>query len=297
MRTTAIHVVCALFIASVAQHTNAQSIQQWIGWGDAAMDKGEYYGASRFYAGALQLEPGRMLLQWKQAEACRLSHQYDRAADLYDRVYRKDMGRTYPLALRWAGEMQLCDARYAEARITWSKVLQKEKNKDSVIAQRARHALAGCALADTAMSDTLALSHLPGPVNTFDSEFGARPGPDSTLWFSSLRGELNDEQEVVDTANYRIGIYHATRNVGTWNDPVYDPIAGGQGAQQAKAKWCPLQAPATDTGIRSRPWHDGTTAMSSSSPAIEVVDPAAWTSGSPTLWATPSRTSGMPGRQ
>ena len=57
----------------------AQSVEQWIAWGDASFAKEEYYGASRFYNGALALEPGRMSLQWKQAEALRLSNQYPQA--------------------------------------------------------------------------------------------------------------------------------------------------------------------------------------------------------------------------
>ena len=85
----------------VAMNTTAQSVDQWTTWGDAAFVKGEYYGASRYYDGALAIDPGRMALQWKQAEAFRLSNQYDRAHVLYEKVYRKDQGRTYPAVLRW----------------------------------------------------------------------------------------------------------------------------------------------------------------------------------------------------
>jgi tetratricopeptide (TPR) repeat protein len=147
-----------------ALNTRAQSMEQWIAWGDAAMARGEHYGASRFYAGALEREPGRMALQWKMAEACRLSNQYDKAADLYDRVYRKDQGRTYPECLRWLGEMQLCDAQYTEAERTWRRVQQR--SKDPVLKERARNALTGIELARTPAADTLVVEHLPAPLNT-----------------------------------------------------------------------------------------------------------------------------------
>jgi hypothetical protein len=160
-----------------------------------------------------------MSLQWKQAEACRLSNQYDKAAELYQRVYAKDAGRTYPDVLRWSGEMLLCNGNYDEAEQTWTRVLQKEKDKNSVTAQRARNAIAGCAIAREAMAAprNIVVEHLPQPVNTYDSEFGARIGPDSALYFTSLRGDLNKEGEVLDTASYLARVFRTIRNNGTWN--------------------------------------------------------------------------------
>lgn len=193
-----------LIIACCPFASHAQSIDQWIKWGDAAMTRGEHYGATRFYDGGLAIDAGRLSLQWKQAEACRLSHQYERAAPLYDRVYKKDQGRTYKDALRWLGEMQMCMGEHAAATQTWRKVLQKEKDKQSLLAQRAGNALAGCGLATTLRVDSAArIEHLPQPVNTYDSEFGARIGPDSALHFASLRGKLNKQGEVEDTTAYR----------------------------------------------------------------------------------------------
>ena len=58
-----------------------------------------------------------MELQWKYAEACRLSNQYPQAAESYEKVWRKDLGRSHPEALRWLGEMQLCSgAKVTEGR-------------------------------------------------------------------------------------------------------------------------------------------------------------------------------------
>lgn len=231
----------ALLLALVALSgsVGAQSLEQWIGWGDASMTRGEYYGASRFYAGALALDGGRMSLQWKQAEALRLSNQYDKAVELYERVHRKDAGRTYPEALRWLGEMQLCDGAYDQAEVTWKRVLQKEKDKNSVTAQRARNAILGCAVAREAMAAPreMDLEHLPGPVNTYDSEFGARIGPESTLYFSSLRGELNKDGEVLDTAAYRMVLLRSVRNAATWGEPVVLPTTINDVGDNGNASW------------------------------------------------------------
>lgn len=215
------HTLLILFALVVGMdRALAQTVEQWMTWGDAAIEKKEYYGASRFYAGALALDPGRMSLQWKQAEACRLSNQYPQAIDLYEKVYRKDAGRTLPEALKWLGEMQLCDGRYTDARATWNKVLQKEKDKASVTAQRARNAIAGCDLAALQRTPEFDVAHLPGPVNTIDSEFGARTGPDSLLWFTSLRGELNEDGEVKDTSTYHVALYTSRPAPQSWNEPM-----------------------------------------------------------------------------
>lgn len=193
-----------LLLMSVAR---AQSFQQWVAWGDAAFARGEFYGATRFYDGAIAIDSGRMSLQWKQAEACRLSNQYKRAADLYARILQKDQGRTYPTCARWLAEMQLSTGAYREAEETWRRVIRKEKQERSFIALRAENALRGIAIAlDSSKATGIVLEHLPKGVNSYESDFGARRGPDSLLYFSTLRGELNDDGEVRDTAAYRIAL-------------------------------------------------------------------------------------------
>lgn len=210
-----------MLVAMYGGAAHGQSVDQWIAWGDAATARGEHYGASRFYAGALELEPGRMALQWKQAEAYRLSDQYPQAAALYERVAQKDMGRTYPTAFRWLAEMQMCQGNYSEATSSWRKVLQKEKDKQSFTAKRAENGIAGCtmALAPPKEVEFGMVEHLLQPVNTYDSEFGARIGPDSLLYFASLRGDLNKEGEVLDTASYNTGLLRAARGATAWNTP------------------------------------------------------------------------------
>lgn len=217
---------------------HAQSIEQWTAWGDRSMERGEYYGASRFYAGALNVDGGRMSLQWKMAEACRLSHQYDKAAEFYQRVYGKDQGRTHSDALRWLGEMQLCQGLYDEAETTWERVLRKERDPEGAVARRARNAIAGCAIGRVAQAATTdpQLEHPKEPLNTYDSEFGARIGPDSALYFTSLRGALNKEGEVQDTAAYRSSIYRTVRTGDGWSEPA--PLAVvSQAGQAANPTW------------------------------------------------------------
>ncbi len=197
-----------------------QSFQQWNEWGDAAMAAGDHYGASRFYAGALELEPGKMDLQWKAAEACRWSHQYDKAAALYARVVGKDHQKRYPDALFWYAEMLMCDGDHAEAERQWKKLLLRQQDDNAFQTIRARNALLGCELArQEPAPDAPVLEHLESPINTFDSEFGGRTDKEGTLFFNTLRGKVNKNEEVEDTTTYRVAIYKAQAGVEGWSAP------------------------------------------------------------------------------
>jgi hypothetical protein len=237
-RATSIRAALALLLVAVASCGMAQSATQFITWGDRAMALGEHYGASRYYGEALKVQPGILDTQWKYAEACRLSHQYGEAAYFYAKVQGKDHGRRYPEALRWLAEMQMSTAKYSDAARTWAKVKQKERNKRSAVAQRAENGIAGCDLAKKTDYDSLvALEHLPMPVNGFDSEFAGRIGPDSALYFTSLRGELGAEGEVKDTLGYKARIFRVKENNGKWPEPTALPGNVNNGRNNANSAW------------------------------------------------------------
>ncbi|MEO8066831.1 MAG: DUF1573 domain-containing protein [Flavobacteriales bacterium] len=221
---------------------SGQSAAQWIQWGDAAMARGDHYGASRFYASALETEGGKMEAQWKMAEACRLCHRYPEAEENYAKVVQKDRTRIHPGAQLHLAEMQMCNAKYKEAEESWKKVKQKEKDKKGFAFLRAEQGIAGCALA-RAMKDstsTFLVVNIGEPVNSYDSDFGARFGPDSTLWFSSLRGEINHDGEVEDTSAYHVGIYSAAKKGAAWNPPMQEQAQPDSfGTEVANLVWAP----------------------------------------------------------
>lgn len=218
--------------------SRAQSAEQFTLWGDRAMAQGDHNSASRYYSEALAVQPGIQLLQWKYAEACRQSNQYREAALYYDKVQAKDYGRRYPEALRWLAEMQMSQGHYDEAARTWAKTRQKERKKDSVVAQRAANGLEGCQLAGELVPDTtVEMEHLPMPVNSFDSEFGGRTGPDGLLYFTALRGALGPGHEVEDTTRYRARIYTTTDTTGQWAAPLVLPVNAETGRHHANSTW------------------------------------------------------------
>ena len=235
-----IRFLLALVLSASAVVSSAQSADQFITWGDRATGQGEHYGASRYYGEALKVQPGIMATQWKYAEACRLSNQYDEAATFYEQVQRKDHARKYPEALRWLAEMQMSTGKYDDAEKTWAKAKQKERKKDSFIAQRSDNGMEGCRLTKQLLADPdhlVQIEHLPMPVNSFDSEFGARTGPDSVLYFTSLRGEVNADGEVRDTTSYHARIFRTTETNGTWMEPAPLPDRVNNRRNNANSTW------------------------------------------------------------
>lgn len=231
----------ATALLAMAAHTMfAQSAEQFTAWGDKAMEIGESYGASRYYGEALGKTPGLMELQWKYAEACRLSNQYGEAAIFYDKVQKKDHAHKHPEALRWLAEMQMSTGDYDEAAKTWTKAKQRERDKKGFIGQRADNGLEGCKLAKAMTADPdrlVTIEHLPMPVNSFSSEFGGRTGPDSALYFASLRGEVNADGAVKDTAAYHARIFRSTETDGKWSGPVALPTNVNTANNNANSAW------------------------------------------------------------
>jgi len=202
----------------------AQTVQQWLRWGDAATTVGDHASASRYYEGALDAAPGRMALQWKLANAYRMNGQCKEAAALFERINAKDRGRTYPSAQQWLGEMQLCGGQLDAATDTWQRV--RSNTKDAIVKERASNALAGIALARSVATrtDSIQLRKAPPAINTVSSEFAPRIGPDGALYFTSLRGEADEEGAVRDSTRYRTRLYRSELINGQWSEAsVFGP--------------------------------------------------------------------------
>jgi len=235
-----IRLFLALLFSSASFTMRAQSAEQFSTWGDHAMALGDNYGASRYYGEALLVEPGIMETQWKYAEACRLSNQYGEAEIFFNKVEKKDRGIMHPEALRWLAEMQMAQGHYDDAETTWGKVKRKEGLKDGRLSQRANNGLEGCRMARAMLAtpnDSITVEHLPMPVNSYDSEFGARIGPDSVLYFTSLRGDVDSDDQIKDTTNYRARIFHTRDTVGGWSEPEPLEIPNAAMRNQANSAW------------------------------------------------------------
>ena len=73
-----------------------QSQKQLIKVGDQLFAEGDYYGASKWYSDALEMDVVFLDLKYKYAESLRLYNDYAKAEKEYYYIYKKDNGRTLP---------------------------------------------------------------------------------------------------------------------------------------------------------------------------------------------------------
>lgn len=219
----------------VALGANAQSLKQWTKFGDAAADKGDHYGAALYYRQALDMEPGKLQLQWKYAEALRGYNHYEVAEEYYGKVYKKDRGKIYPEGLFWLATMQKCNGHLEESIDSWKRLQQKHKqDKASYTYRKATQEMAACAFALGLKEDSLELEveNLGPDINTTESEFSAfLPfDNDSSLYFSTLRGNVNEAFEV--SGEYVVRIHSGTLGRSADHGPL-DSLINASGTHNA----------------------------------------------------------------
>lgn len=215
----------ALFICSGFGYS--QKLKDYLKYGDESFTDGDYYGASLFFAKAMELDSNDFEVVWRYAESLRMYNEYEKAAYYYEKIYKKDKGKYYIDAVFWLGVMQKNNGDYREAVKTFKWAEKRYKDKTSYHHNKCKHEKESCTWAIGHVGDTLPITvtNLGMGVNTTDSEFGAILH-DNTLFFTSLRAESIDDNKVVHDEDYAIRIYSASGDGETWNNttPLPAPI-------------------------------------------------------------------------
>lgn len=206
---------------------HAQKLNDYLKYGDESFDEGDYYGASLYYAKAMEIDSSDFEIVWRYAESLRMYNEYEKAEYYYDKIYSKDKGRDYLDAGFWLATMQKFNGNYKEAVKTFKYIEKRYKDKTSYHYQKCDHEQESCSWAIGQEGDTLpvAVNNIGLGVNTTDSEFGAVLY-NNTLYFTSLRAENMDENKVVTDENYAIRIYSAEKTEDSWGntEPLDEPI-------------------------------------------------------------------------
>jgi tetratricopeptide (TPR) repeat protein len=179
----------------------AQRYQDYLALGDMAIEANDPYGALRYYREAMNMDSSRTSLHYKLANAYRLNENYPQAAYYYYQVYRKERGRVYEDSGLRLAEMQMQAGDYESAKDNWRRVRdQFSENKDSYEYQKALQAMRSCDLAKSWLEkeENMELIRLPEPVNTGQSEFNGQFNDEGTLFFTSLRAEVDSEGRLLD---------------------------------------------------------------------------------------------------
>ena len=208
-----------LFILS-SSFIRAQTPTELIKIGDICIEKKDNYGALLYYKQAFEADSGAAEYSYKYAEALRLTNNYNKSCYYYQKTYKKDKGKFFPLGIYYIALMQKYGGDYEESKKNWKKVKnQFVGNKTSYYYLKAIKEIEACETAKRVIADTLAvqITNIGAPVNSMESEFGGFEVNDTTLYFNSLKDESSSSNNVTN-GTYKIKIYDAKKIADKWSD-------------------------------------------------------------------------------
>lgn len=220
---------------------NAQNQKQLVKAGDELIEKyGDYYGASKWYKQALDIDSTYLDIVFKYAESLRHYNDYAKAESKYYYIYKKDRGKDYPLAPFWHAMMLKYNGKYNDAKKSFKRAKRFfSRDRKGYHYQKIMNEIKSCEEALNIMRDSIPvdIKNLGKSINTYSSELGGTLLNDSTVIFSSLRDEkMEDDYVVVDTSLYLVRLFKGSKNGDIWtsddkldkkiNEPNYH-IANG----------------------------------------------------------------------
>lgn len=235
-------IICVLISLFFAINIGyAQNQKQLVKVGDELIEKyGDYYGASKWYKQALDIDSTYLDIVFKYAESLRKYNDYAKAESKYYYIYKKDRGRDYPLAPFWHAMMLKYNGNYNEAKKSFKRAKRFfSRDRKGYHYLKIMNEIKSCEEALKIMRDSVPvdIKNLGSSINTYSSELGGTLLNDSTVIFSSLRDEkMEDDYVVVDTSLYLVRLFKGSKQGDIWksddkldkkiNEPNYH-IANG----------------------------------------------------------------------
>lgn len=172
-------------------------------------DIGDYVEAIEYFKKVLEVDSNSVDVLWNYAEVLRLYKDYREAERLYKKVYEKEESRIHLRSIFYLGEMQKSNGKYEDAIETFKLAKKKyASDKEEYLYQKSVQELESCLWAKKTVRDSseIELVKLPPLINTPDSEFG-HTLLNSTLFYSSLKGDTTKSNEEVLGSEYRTAIF------------------------------------------------------------------------------------------
>lgn len=196
---------------------SSQSIKQFLKQGEAAMAEKDYSSAAQVYNQVILLDSSDIDYQYKFAEASRLNYDNDVALHWYNKVYKKDNGKTFTETPFYIATLLKGQGKYKDAKKYFDKYYKKQRNsKDKAkkqLAAKAKQETDACDYAQILVKNPVdvKVEHLDSAVNSRVSEY-APFEYDSVLYFSSLR---NGRQKDANQVNYN-KLYTSQKKDDKW---------------------------------------------------------------------------------
>lgn len=182
---------------------------------------GDYFNAMENYRHAFKKDSFNLDLAFMYAEACRNYQSYMDAELLYTHIVLNDFEDRYLLPLFWLANLKEINGDYEDAFVLYESFLQKcvEVDIDDWYTKKARYRIDHYDSIPKILEDTLNIrfEHLGMDVNSPFADLSPFPINDSTIYFSSIKGKVKDDESQNDElAIKRFEIYKALRLNGKW---------------------------------------------------------------------------------
>lgn len=200
MRKRIYFTICILVLG--IGYVSAQSIKQLLKQGTEANVKKDYSSAAQIYTQLILLDSSKIEYQMLVADASRLNYDNEYALHWYQKIYKRDNGRTYKEVPFYIATLLKNTGKYKEAKKYFDKYYKKNRNnKDKNIqrmALKAKQEVEACDYAQILIKNPVDVKvyHLDSMVNSRVSEY-APFEYDSTLYFSSLRDKSQKDANEV----------------------------------------------------------------------------------------------------
>lgn len=177
---------------------NAQSIKHLLKQGSEAVSKKDYSSAAQIYNQIILIDSSKIEYQLLFADASRLNYDNDVSLHWYQKIYKKDNGKTYKEVPFYIAMQLKTNGKYKEAKKYFDKYYKKQRNsKDKEkmrLASKAKQEFEACDIAQVIIKSPLDVKviHLDSAVNSRVSEY-APFEYDSILYFSSLRDKSKQD--------------------------------------------------------------------------------------------------------
>jgi len=176
----------------------SQSIKSFLKQGSEAMSKKDYSSAAQIYNQVILIDSSNIEYQLLFADASRLNYDGDVALHWYQKIFKKDNGKTYKEVPFYIAMQLKTNGKYKEAKKYFDKYYKKQRNsKDKEkarLAAKAKQEFEACDMAQVIIKNPLDVKvvHLDSAVNSKVSEY-APFEYDSLLYFSSLRDKSKQD--------------------------------------------------------------------------------------------------------
>lgn len=182
-------ILTIIIILAISLSAQSQTLKAFVKAADDAMLTKDYYTAVERYKNALDIDPKRVDLQYKEAEAARLFSAYELAETYYKSVLESKDSATYPLARYHLGEIQILEGKYPEAKQNLLLFSSTSANSDPEVSSRVALGLKKIEFSTeqrTPVQENANLIKLDETVNSEWNEF-APSVINGKLYFTSMR--------------------------------------------------------------------------------------------------------------